>query len=174
MKPGQSTFEERLSRINSGASKNAADVVLPKRGGGKLINTSGKSRRFHLDMLVAGGAAGTIAGMLFAQNLGLLFMMSLDWLTLQGLLMSDYKLAGYVAACAIGPVGFLFTLIFSRTAKRAFQFWTFYIIGVLGANHIELRYVIEFIIVPGFWEYVGLYTSASDIVNDAAATQPQF
>ena len=54
------------------------------------------------------------------------------------------------------------------------QFWFFYMVGVLAANHVEVRYVIEFIIIPGFWEYVGAYTSASDVVNEAAATQPQF
>ncbi|MEM6372059.1 MAG: hypothetical protein AAF727_04680 [Pseudomonadota bacterium] len=171
MKAGQSTFDERLARINSGKVKNAPDVVVKRRG---LVNTSGKERRLYVDMLVAGGMAGGLAGMLFAQNLGLLFLMSLDWLTLQGLFMSDSTFVAYAAACAIAPVGFLFTLIFSRTAKRAFQFWIFYTIGVFAANHVDLRYIIEFIVIPGFWEYVGLYTSASDVVNDAAATQPQF
>ena len=78
-----------------------------------------------------------------------------------------------VEGCALAPVGFLFTLIFNRTAKRAFRFWTFYVVGVLAANQIEVRYVIEFIVIPGFWEYVGAYTSAQDVVNQAAATQPQ-
>ena len=54
------------------------------------------------------------------------------------------------------------------------QFWFFYMVGVLAANQVEVRYVIEFIIIPGFWEYVGAYTAASDVVNEAAATQPQF
>lgn len=171
MKPGQSTFDQRLTRINSGKTQNASDVVVTSE---RLINTSGRKRRIHFDMLVAGGVAGAVAGTLFEQNLGLLFLMSLDWITFYGLMLADYKLAAYVAACAIAPVGFLFSLIFSGTAKRAFQFWIFYGIGVLGANHVDVRYVIEFIIIPGFWDYVGLYTSASDIVNDAAATQPQF
>lgn len=171
MKPGQSTFDERLSRINSGKTQNASDVVSERQG---LVNTSGKKRRFYLDMLVAGGLAGGVAGMLFEQNLGLLFTLSLDWITFYGLMLADYKLAAYVAACVIAPIGFLFSLIFSGKSPRIFHFWIFYTIGVLAANHIEVRYVIEYIIIPGFWDYVGLYTSASDIVNDAAATQPQF
>ncbi len=171
MKPGQSTFDERVARINSGKVKNASDVIVQKRG---LVNRSGKKSRIHLDMIVIGGLAGAVAGALFAQNLGLLFILSLDWVTLQGLFMSDYQLAAYAGACAIGPVGFLMSLIFSRTAKRLLQFWTFYTLGVLAANHVEVRYVIEFIIIPGFWEYVGAYTAASDVVNEAAATQPQF
>ena len=170
MKPGQSTFDERVARINSGRTQNASDVIVKRRG---LVNRSGKSRRLHLDMMAAGGLAGATAGMLFAQNLGLLFVMSLDWQTLYGLVQADYKLGAYIAASALAPVGFLFTLIFNRTAKRAFRFWTFYVVGVLAANQIEVRYVIEFIVIPGFWEYVGAYTSAQDVVNEAAATQPQ-
>ncbi|WP_299731322.1 hypothetical protein [uncultured Tateyamaria sp.] len=171
MKPGQSTFDERVSRINSGKTKNASDVVVKTRG---LISRSGKARSFHLDMILAGGLAGAVAGTLFSQNIGLLFLLSLDWLTLQGLVLADYKLGAYMAACALGPVGFLFALIFSNRAQRGFQFWIFYCVGVLAANHIEVRYVVEFIIIPGFWEYVGAYTSAADVVNEAAATQPQF
>lgn len=171
MKPGQSTFDERVARINSGKVRNASDVVVKKRG---LLNSSGRKRLLYLDAIVIGSLAGGVAGTLFAQNLGLLFLLSLDWLTLQGLLMSDYQLAAYVGACAIAPVGFLASLIFSRTAKRMLQFWFFYTVGVLAANHVEVRYVIEFTIIPGFWEYVGAYTSASDVVNEAAATQPQF
>lgn len=171
MKAGQSTFDERLARINTGKPRNAPDVVVKGRG---LVNASGRTKRLHLDMMILGAGAGYVAGALFETNLGLLFLMSLDWITLQGLFLSDYKLAAYAAACAIAPVGFLFTLIFSRTAKRAFQFWIFYTVGVLAANQVELRYIVEFIIIPGFWDYVGLYTSANDVVNDAIATQPQF
>ena len=171
MKPGQSTFDERVARINSGKVRNASDVVVKKRG---LINRSGKKRLIYPHMMVIGGLAGGVAGTLFAQNLGLLFILSLDWLTLQGLLMSDHQLAAYVGACAMAPVGFLLSLIFSRTAKRMLQFWFFYTVGVLAANHVEVRYVVEFIIIPGFWEYVGAYTAANDVVTEAAATQPQF
>lgn len=140
----------------------------------RLVNHSGKTRRFHLELILAGVLVGGIAGTLFEQNLGLLFILSLDWVTLYGLFLADYQLAAYAAACAIGPVGFLMALIFSCRSQGWFQFWVFYNIGVIGANHVDVRYVVEYIIVPGFWEYVGLYTSASDIVNDAAATQPQF
>ncbi|WP_415920405.1 hypothetical protein [Tateyamaria sp. SN6-1] len=173
MKAGQSTFEERLSRINDGAPQNASDVVSPRQNG-KLMQKGEARRRLHLDMLAAGGIAGGVAGTLFAQNIGLLFLMSLDWITIQGLFLADYTLAAYMVACAIGPVGFLWSVIMSRNSKRAVQFWAAYIIGVLGANHVDVRYVVEFIIIPGFWDYVGTYTSAKDVVNDAVATQPQF
>ena len=173
MKAGQSTFEERLSRINSGRPKNAADVVSPQQRK-KLIHSAKGRRRVHLEMLAAGGLAGGIAGILFAQNIGLLFLMTLDWITIQGLVLSDYKMGAYLAACAFGPVGFLWSVILSRKSKRGVQFWFAYMVGMLAANHIEVRYVVETIFVPGFWEYVDTYTSAKDVVGDAAATQPQF
>ena len=50
MKPGQSTFEERLGRINTGRAQNASDVVVEKP---KLVHQAYKGRRFHLDVLVA-------------------------------------------------------------------------------------------------------------------------
>ena len=173
MKAGQSTFEERVSRINKGASMNAAEVVSPQQRK-NLMHTRQKRRRIHLDMLAAGGIAGGVAGTLFAQNIGLLILMSMDWLTVQGLVLSDFKMGIYMAVCAIGPIGFLWSVILSRKSKRAVQFWFAYIVGVLAANHVDVRYVIEFIIIPGFWDYVGTYTSAKDVVNDAVATQPQF
>ena len=173
MKPGQSTFEERLSRINSGAPRNAEDVAIPQKSA-KLIQSEPKRRRFHLDMLAAGGIAGAVAGTLFAQNIGLLFLMTLDWSMIYGLALADYELAAYIAACAIAPIGFLWSVIMSRATKRAVQFWAAYTIGMLAANHVDGRYVIEFIAIPAFWDYVGTYTSAKDVVNGAVATQPQF
>ncbi|WP_299692512.1 hypothetical protein [uncultured Tateyamaria sp.] len=173
MKAGQSTFEERLSRINTGKPMNAVDVVSPQQRE-KLMHSAKGRRRVHLDMLVAGGIAGGIAGTLFLQNIGLLFLMSLDWITIQGLVLSDYKIAAYMGVCALGPLGFVWSVILSRKSKRAVQFWFAYMVGVLAANHNEVRYVVEFIVIPGFWEYVGTYTSAKDVVNDAVATQPQF
>ena len=102
------------------------------------------------------------------------FLLSLDWITIQGLVLSDYKMGAYMAACAIGPFGFVWSVILSRKSKRAVQFWFAYIVGVLAANHIDVRYVVEFIIIPGFWDYIGTYTSAKDVVNEAVTTQPQF
>ncbi|GGX46467.1 hypothetical protein GCM10007385_12550 [Tateyamaria omphalii] len=159
MKPGQSTFEERLSRINSGEARNASDVVSPKA---KLVHEAYKDRRFHFDMLVAGAIAGGIAGLLFASNIGFLFIITLDYLTLYGLILADFKIAGYIAAVVLAPFAFLGTLIFSRTAPRAWQFWTAYLIGVLAANFTDLRYWVETVVIPAFWQFVANYTAASE------------
>lgn len=172
MKPGQSTFDERISRINKGRAMNAVDVVKP--GHAKMIADKGKKKIFHLDMLAAGGMAGAIAGVLFAENIGLLFLMSLPYEAIYELVMADYVTGAYLGVIAFAPIAWLWTLIFSRTAQRAFQFWSCYAIGIIAANHIEVRYVIEFVAIPAFWDYVGAYTSAKDVVNDAVATQPQF
>ena len=158
MKPGQSTFEERIGRINKGRAQNASDVVVPRQ---KLVHQEYKSRRFHFDMLAAGGMAGGIAGTLFATNIGLLFIITLDYLTLYGLILADVKIAAYIAAVLIAPVGFLATLIFSRTAQRAWQFWTAYCVGVLASNFTDLRYYTETVIIPGFWQFMENYTAAT-------------
>ncbi|WP_299653315.1 hypothetical protein [uncultured Tateyamaria sp.] len=158
MKPGQSTFEERLGRINSGKALNASDVVIERP---KLIHTAYKERRFHLDMLAAGGMAGGIAGLLFSMNIGFLFIITLDYLTLYGLILADAKMAAYIGAVVIAPVAFLWTLIFSRTAQRAWQFWTAYCAGVVAANFTDLRYWAETVVIPGFWQSVQNYTAAT-------------
>lgn len=171
MKPGQSTFDERLARINTGRTENASDVVIKRKG---MVRTSDRPKRFHLDMLLAGGIMGGLAGVFFAENVGLLFLLSLDYVTLEGLILADYKTAAYICTMVLAPIGFLFSLIFSRKSPRAFHFWLGYGLAAMAANHIELRYWVEFTAIPGFWEYIGNYTAASETVNDAVATQPQF
>ncbi|MBY5932804.1 hypothetical protein KUV51_07315 [Tateyamaria omphalii] len=161
MKPGQSTFDERLARINKGRTLNAEDVVVSKP---KLIHQSPSARRFHLDMLAAGGIAGAIAGTLFASNIGFLFLITLDYVTLYGLLAADITMAAYIAAVAIGPLGFLWTLILSRTVKRAWQFWTAYCLGALATNATDLRYWAETVAIPAFWQFMENYTAAADVV----------
>ncbi|MEX0370578.1 MAG: hypothetical protein AB3N09_08100 [Tateyamaria sp.] len=157
----QSTFEERLGRIDKGRTMNAKDVVGPRQ---KRVHREHKARRFHFDMLAAGGMAGAVAGTLFATNIGLLFIITLDYLTLYGLILADMKFAAYIAAVLIAPVGFLGTLIFSRTAQRAWQFWTAYCVGVLAANFTDLRYYTETVVIPGFIQFMENYTAASEIV----------
>ncbi|KIC48973.1 hypothetical protein [Tateyamaria sp. ANG-S1] len=161
MKPGQSTFDERVTRINKGHTLNARDVVVTKP---KLIHQSRSARRVHLDMLAAGGIAGAIAGMLFASNIGFLFLITLDYTTLYGLLAADMMMAACIAAVVMGPLGFLWTLILSRTAKRALQFWTAYCAGVLALNATDLRYWAETTAIPAFWQFMENYTAATNAV----------
>lgn len=162
MKPGQSTFEERLVRINKGKTMNARDVVVDRP---RLVHASYKDRRFHFDMLAAGGMAGGVAGLLFSMNIGFLFFLTLDYLTLYGLVLADAKMGAYIGAVAIAPVGFLWTLIVSRTAQRAWQFWTAYCAGIVAANYTELRYWAETEVIPGFWQFVDNYTAASEALG---------
>jgi len=136
MKAGQSTFDERVARINSGRTKNASDVVVKGRG---LVNKSGKKRTFHLDMLAAGGLAGGTAGILFAMNVGLLFMVTLNSTTLYELILADYLTAAIIAGVAIAPIGFVMSQIFARSNPRAWQFWIGYVAGVIGANYTDIE-----------------------------------
>lgn len=146
MKPGQSTFDERLVRINKGKTLNASDVVVKRDG---LVNSSGKKRWVHLDMLAAGGMAGGIAGTLFAMNVGLFLMMSLTPETLYGLIVADYVMAAYIGAVAIAPVGFVMSQIFARSNPRAWQFWIGYLIGTLAANYTDLNTLYYTLYPPG-------------------------
>lgn len=159
MKPGQSTFEERLARIHQGETQTAPEVTAK---GARLIQTAQKRSRFHFDMLAAGGLAGAVAGSLFAMNIGWLFLLTLDYITIYGLLLADFKLGAYMAACALAPVVFLFTLIFSASRPRAFQLAAAYNVGVLAANYTDLRFWIETVVIPGFWQFMDNYTTASE------------
>ncbi len=146
MKPGQSTFDERLVRINKGKTLNASDVVLKREG---LVNKSGKKRWIHLDMLAAGGMAGGIAGTLFAMNVGVFLMMTLTLDTLYGLIIADYVMAAYIGAVAIAPVGFVMSQIFARSNPRGWQFWMGYLAGVLAANYSDLNTLYYTLYPPG-------------------------
>lgn len=159
MKPGQSTFEERLARIHEGETQSAPEVTAR---GTRLIQTAPKKSRFHYDMLAAGGLAGGVAGTLFAMNIGWLFLLTLDSITIYGLVLADFKLGAYMAACALAPLAFLWTLIFSASRPRAFQFAAAYNVGVLGANYTDLRFWIETVIIPAFWQFMDNYTTASE------------
>jgi len=136
MKPGQSTFDERLSRINTGKTRNAADVVVHKDG---PLNKSAKSRFGHLDMLAAGGLAGGTAGTLFAMNVGLLYLVTLNGTTLYELVMADYIMAAFIASVAIAPVGFVMSQFFARRNPRGWHFWIGYLGGVLAANATDIE-----------------------------------
>ncbi len=146
MKPGQSTFDERLVRINKGKTLNASDVVLKREG---LVNKSDKKRWIHLDMLAAGGMAGGIAGTLFAMNVGVFLMMTLTLDTLYGLIIADYVMAAYIGAVAIAPVGFVMSQIFARSNPRGWQFWMGYLAGVLAANYSDLNTLYYTLYPPG-------------------------
>lgn len=131
----QSTFADRLSRIESGTTITAADVGRS----GRLVQTAKPRRRLHWDMLFVGGLAGAVAGTLFAMNMGLLVLITLDMPTLYALVMADYLMAAYLGMVAIAPVGFVMSQIFARKNPRAWQFWIGYLFGVIGANYADLH-----------------------------------
>jgi len=129
-----STFEQRLARIeNQGASGKGAYRK------DNLIQETKKKRRLHWDMVAFGGVAGGIAGTLFAMNVGLLVLMSLDVMTIYQMVMGNYMMAVFIAGVAIAPVGFVMSQIFARSNPRGWQFWIGYLGGVLAANYADLQ-----------------------------------
>ena len=131
----QSSFSDRISRIEAG--KTFGDMAVCKSGNQVQ---SGKPRRsVHWDILALGGIAGAVAGILFATNVGLFFLVTLNLTALYQIVMTDYLTAGYIAGVAIAPVGFVLSRIFSNTNKRAWQLWIGYLVGVLAANYSDLE-----------------------------------
>ncbi|WP_420012190.1 hypothetical protein [Tateyamaria sp.] len=90
-------------------------------------------------MIAVGGLAGGIAGTLFAMNVGLLVLASLDVITLYQMVMGNYVMGAYIACVAIAPVGFVMSQIFARSNPRGWQFWIGYLGGVLAANYADLQ-----------------------------------
>jgi len=131
----QSTFEERLARIQQGSTFGGSDAYVKD----DLIQEEKAPRKLHWDMIAAGGLAGGIIGTLFAMQVGLLLIVSLDAVTLYQLLLTDYTKGLLIVAVGLAPVGFVMSQIFSRTNPRGWQFWIGYLAGVLAANASDLH-----------------------------------
>lgn len=130
----QSNFADRISRIEKGATFGGMEAFK----GEKLVHTAKPKRKLHWDMLALGGVAGGVAGTLFAMNVGVAFLLTLNVDTLYQLVLADYVTAAYIAGVAVAPVGFVLSQIFARSNPRGWQLWIGYLGGVLAANHSDL------------------------------------
>lgn len=131
----QSTFSERLQRIETQTTVGGCDAYRPDQ----LVQDKKRPRRLHFDMIAAGGVAGGIVGTLFAMNVGLLLLTALDVTTLYQLILADYTKAALIAGVAVAPLGFVMSQIFSRSNPRGWQFWIGYLGGVVAANAADLQ-----------------------------------
>lgn len=131
----QSTFEERLSRLEAGAPRRGTQAYKTQH----LVQNSGPKRKLHVDMLAAGSLAGAVAGVFFALNIGLLYLVTLNLAGLYQLIMGDQLMAACLAGVIIAPIGFVMTQIFSRRNPRAWQFWIGYLAGVIAANFTDIE-----------------------------------
>lgn len=129
-----STFEQRLARIDQRASSSANAYQKEH-----LVQSTKKKRRVHWDMLIFGAMAGGVAGTLFAMNVGLLLLTSVDAFTLYQMVLVDYVKAVLILGVAIAPVGFVMSQIFARSNPRGWQFWIGYLAAVLGANSGDIQ-----------------------------------
>ena len=126
----QSTFSERLARIESQTTIGGADAYVSD----KLVHEEKRQRRLHWDMLAVGGLAGGISGAFFAMKVGLLLVASLDATTLYQFILADYTMALLILGVAAAPFGFVMSQIFARRNPRGWQFWIGYLVGVIAAN----------------------------------------
>lgn len=151
------TFEERLARLNTqGASPEVqAQAAKPSR-----IKNEKKGRRLYFDALLIGGLIGAAAGTMFNSAIGLMFLSTLDWPTLVGLVQMDPQTGAHIASFVLTPVLFVAALVFSPKYPRVFQAVAAYGIGMIATNFQDLHMYVETIVIPGFWNYVTSYTSA--------------
>ena len=141
----QSTFDQRLARIQLKAASGAKATSMPRVAPGAgayqkehLVQSRKKQRKLHWDMVAFGAVAGGLVGTLFALNVGLLLIASLNAVTLYQMLLADYTMAALIAGVAIAPVGFVMSQIFARSNPRGWQFWIGYLAAVLASNGTDM------------------------------------
>ena len=113
----QSTFSERLARIESQTTIGGADAYVSD----KLVHEEKRQRRLHWDMLAGGGLAGGIIGAFFAMKVGLLLVASLDATTLYQFILADYTMALLILGVAAAPFGFVMSQIFAFFSNMELQ-----------------------------------------------------
>ena len=136
----QSTFQQRIARIEEKGSVNAA--AYPK---GSLMRPSRKKKHVHWSMLALGTLVGGIVGTFFAMRVGLLELVSLDANALYQLMLTDHNQAGLIIGVALAPVGFVISQLSLRGFPRIWQFWMAYFAAVLGSNSAEIQTFYEIV-----------------------------
>lgn len=129
----QSTFEQRLARIETQVASGAGAYQKDH-----LVQTRKKQRKLHWDMVAFGAFAGGVVGTLFAMNVGLLLIASLNVVTLYQMLLADYTMAALIIGVGIAPVGFVMSQIFARSNPRGWQFWIGYLAAVFATNGTDM------------------------------------
>lgn len=138
MKPGQSTFDQRLVRINSGKTW-APDEVLSdcyrtrRRGGAR------RGRKLYLNLLVLGALTGGLAGLAFATKVGLDSALGLDITALTAMAETDPVTLSYIAAAAVAPVAYILTQVLARRSPAVRRLCFGYLCGVIAANGDDLQ-----------------------------------
>lgn len=138
----QSSFEQRIARIEKKGSVNANAGAYPK---GSLMRPSRKKKHVHWSMLALGTMVGGIVGTFFAMRVGLLTIASLDADGLYQLMLNDHNQAALIVGVALAPVGFVMSQLFLRGFPRVWQFWIAYLAAVLGSNSTEIQTFYEII-----------------------------
>ncbi|MEL6464493.1 MAG: hypothetical protein AAFQ58_05955 [Pseudomonadota bacterium] len=139
MKPGQSTFDERLLRINKGRTMTADDVQPTGHRLRAAIARAPGPRKLHLNVMVTGAIVGGLAGMFFAQGYGLPALLEMNGDTLYALAEDQVMTLVYIAAAILGPVAWLLSQVIARRAPKARRFWFGYMCGVLAANSKDIQ-----------------------------------
>lgn len=138
MKPGQSTFDERVARINSGRTV-TPDEVQPASHRTRALKAGAKARKLYLNIMVYGSIAGGLAGLLFAQKVGLPYALTLDGAALYTLSEDAPMMLVYIALAAFGPVFWVLGQVLARGNPKARRFWFGYASGVIASNWKDIE-----------------------------------
>lgn len=145
MKPGQSTFDQRLTRINKGRTLTAVDVQPADHRRRAVTRNAPGPRKLYLNFMVTGAIVGGLAGMFFAQAYGLPALLAMNADTLYALAEDQVMTLVYIGMAVLGPVAWLLSQIIARGAPKARRFWFGYMCGVFAANSKDLQPHVEWV-----------------------------
>lgn len=138
MKPGQSTFDQRVLRINRGKTLTPHDVQ-PEEHLKRAMRSKRMARKLYLNLMTYGAIVGGFAGLLFAQKVGLPFALTLDSEALYLLSEDEPLMLVYIALAAFGPFFWLLSQFLARGNPKARRFWFGYASGVIASNWKDIR-----------------------------------
>ncbi|MDG1472547.1 MAG: hypothetical protein P8Q26_13440 [Ascidiaceihabitans sp.] len=135
MAVSSTSFEERLTRLDSGTVKlYAGDYTPQKYKADNLICAKQKVKKTFWTAILSGVPAGALAGYMFKSNVGIEMFFSQSLPVLYAIIKADPTTAAIYLAMLAGPVCTLGFLIFDRTQNRLAQFGWSYLAGSIGVN----------------------------------------
>ncbi|MEL6618373.1 MAG: hypothetical protein AAFP16_05815 [Pseudomonadota bacterium] len=139
MKPGQSTFDERVTRINKGRTITPVEVQPEHHQRRALARNGRGARKLYLNFMVIGSVVGGLMGLAFASRVGLPAALAMDGAALYALAEDDVLTLLYMGVAALGPAAWLLSQFVARNSPKARRFWFGYMCGVFASNSKDLQ-----------------------------------
>lgn len=97
-----------------------------------------KSSSLEYGAIFAGVMLGALAGYIFQQYVGVDLILNTGLEDLIAKSQADLMVASGIGSVGLGFVAFASTLLFSTKRRRLLQFWSAYVVGILGANTLTI------------------------------------